>query len=72
MFIFYVFCHSFSFNPGPNLKKIKAHVKIQENMFRQYLEKRDSKCDRVQLIARTKEKHQTALFASSWLRNFII
>lgn len=73
MVIFYVFCRSFSFDPGPNWKKnIKAHVKIWENMFSQYLEKRDSECDRVQLAARTKEKRQTAVFVSSWLRNFII
>lgn len=53
-------------------KKIKAHVKTGENMFGQYLEERDSKRDRVQLVARTKEKRQAALFVSSWLRNFII
>lgn len=74
MLIFYAFCHSFSSNPGPNLKKNnnKAHVKIRENMFSQYLEKRDRKRDRVELVARTKEKRQAALFISSWLRNFII
>lgn len=53
---------------GPIGKKNKAHVKICENMFSQFLEKRD----RVQLVARMKEKRQTALFVSSWLRNFII
>lgn len=41
-------------------------------MFSQYLEKRDRKRDRVELVARTKEKRQAALFISSWLRNFII